>query len=391
MVGTTVSNKTPALISFIVNMYNIVIERRVFMDLNKQLLIDVTQSRGIAGNEGQVRDLFKEYTKDIADEFVQDGLGSIYAKSEGNESGPVVLAGAHLDEVGFMVKSITDKGFIKFVTIGGWWSQVVLAQQVEITTGDGKVIHGVTGSKPPHVLTAEARKKPIDMDDIFIDIGATSKEQAEEWGIRPGDMITPYIETRRLNPESPFLLAKAWDNRIGVAVAIELLKHAKEKGHPNTLFAGANVQEEVGLRGAKTAANLISPDIAIALDTGTAGDTPGMTQKEADSILGKGPQVIVYDASMVGHKGLRDFVVSIAEKHDIPFQYTFIPGGGTDAGSFHQSGEGIPSIAITVPVRYLHSHTSVIHEDDYKNTVKLVNALVDELDESAYQTIIENG
>ena len=355
-----------------------------------KMLVDLTEVRGIAGNEGQVRQLFKNLVADYSQDFVQDGLGSIYAKHEGQADGPTLMLGAHMDEVGFMVQSITDKGFIKFTTIGGWWSQVVLAQEVEITTRKGDVYHGVTGSKPPHVLNAEARKKPIDMDDIFIDVGATSKKQVEAWGIRPGDMITPFIKTRRMNPDSPFLLAKAWDNRIGMAVAVEVLKFTHSHDHPNVIFAGANVQEEIGLRGAKTAAHLVNPQIGIALDTGTAGDTPGMTEKEADSILGKGPQVIIKDGSMIGHKGLREFVTDLAERRNIPFQYTFIPGGGTDAGSFHQTRDGIPSIAITVPVRYLHSHTSVIHEDDFKYTVQLVQAIVEELDQAAYQTIIEN-
>lgn len=359
------------------------------MSINEALLINLTEANGIGGNEGQVRELFKKETQDVAETFVQDGLGGIFAQHTGNAEGPRVMIAGHLDEVGFMVTQITDKGFLKFQTIGGWWSQVVLAQQVTVTTRSGKTFHGVTGAKPPHVLTAEARQKPIDIKDIFVDLGASSKEQVLEWGIRPGDMITPYIKTQRLNG-TPFLLGKAWDNRIGVAVAIEVLKNLAASGHDTVLFAGANVQEEVGLRGAKVATHLIQPDISIALDTGTAGDTPGMTPQEADSVLGQGPQVIVFDASMIGHKGFREFVVDIAEAEGIPFQYTFIPGGGTDAGSQHQALNGVPSIAITVPVRYLHSHTSVIHEDDFVNTVKLVTAIIKKLNHDSLKTIHEN-
>ena len=360
------------------------------MEINEKLLVKLTEANAIAGNEGQVRKLFKEEAQPYAEEFLEDGLGGIFARHTGDKEGPRILMAAHMDEVGFMVNRITEKGFLHFITIGGWWSQVVLAHQVTVTTRDGKEYLGVTGSKPPHVLTPEVRKKPIDIKDVFIDVGASSKEEVEEMGIRPGDMVTPYIKTRRMN-DTPFWLGKAWDNRIGCAVAIDVLQHAHENKHPNILFSGANVQEEIGLRGAKVSPNLVRPDIAIALDTGTAGDTPGMTAQEADSELGKGPQVIVYDASMVGHKGLRDFVIEVAEKHDIPFQYTFIPGGGTDAGSFHTLQTGIPSIAITVPVRYLHSETSVIHEDDYKNTVRLVNAILDELDADALQRIRDNA
>lgn len=345
------------------------------MEVNEQMLKELTEANGIGGHERQVREVFKQWTDGYAQDYLQDGLGGIFAKHVGAEDGPRVMMAAHLDEVGFMVSQITDKGFLKFVPIGGWWSQVVLAQQVTVTTREGKTFRGVTGSKPPHVLPADNRKVAMELSDIFVDIGASSKEQVMEWGIRPGDMITPYIETTRLN-DTPFLLGKAWDNRIGVAVAIEVLKEAATVGHQTVLFAGANVQEEVGLRGAKGATHLLKPDLTIALDTGTAGDTPGMTLDEADSILGNGPQVLIYDASMIPHRGLRDFVIRVAEEEGIPFQYTTIKGGGTDAGVQHTSLDGIPSIAITVPVRYLHSHTSVIHEDDYRNTVKLVKAIL---------------
>jgi len=349
--------------------------------LNKneeQLLIDLTTARGVPGNEEEVRKVYKKYAEQFTDDIFYDGLGSIIAKHDSGK-GPKVFISGHMDEVGFMVTKITDKGFIEFQTLGGWWGQVMLAQQVEIKTQEGKIIHGVIGSKPPHVLTAEVRNKPYDIKDMFIDIGATSKEEATEWGIRPGDMVTPYIGYRRMN-DGKFLLAKAWDNRIGTAVSLRVLENLAKEGHPNVLFAGSDVQEEVGLRGARTSTHLVDPDIAIALDTGTAGDTPGMTPKEADSVLGKGPQILIFDASMIPHKKLLNFVIQVAEEMAIPFQYTVITGGGTDAGQMHVSRNGVPSIAITVPVRYLHSHTSIIHEEDYFNTVKLVTEIVKRLD-----------
>jgi len=284
-----------------------------------------------------------------------------------------------MDEVGFMVTKITAKGFIEFQTLGGWWGQVMLAQEVLISNREGKEFHGIIGSKPPHVLTMEARKKPYEIKDMFIDIGASSKEEVESWGIQPGDMITPHIETKRLNG-SKFLIGKAWDNRIGTAVVLKVLENLSKEGHPNIIFAGANVQEEVGLRGARTLTHLVKPDIAFALDTGTAGDTPGMTAKEADSVLGDGPQIFVYDKSMIAHQGLKNFVMDTAVELNIPYQAAFMPGGGTDAGQMHLSLNGIPSLAIGVPVRYLHSHGSVIHEDDYLNMVKLVTAVVKKLD-----------
>lgn len=352
----------------------------------EQLLIDLTNAKGVPGNEGEVREVFKQYAEPFADKIMYDGLGSVIAKRVGDKEGPKIYFSGHLDEVGFMVTQITEKGFIKFQTLGGWWGQVMLAQQVQIKTGKGDLYHGVIGSKPPHVLTAEARKQPYDVAEMFIDIGASSDKQVAEWGIKPGDMITPYIEYRRMN-DTKFMLAKAWDNRIGTAVSLRVLENLATEGHPNILFAGSDVQEEVGLRGAQTSTHLVDPDIAFALDTGTAGDTPGMTPKEADSELGKGPQILIFDASMIPHKKLRDFVIQVAEENNIPFQYTVITGGGTDAGRMHLTRNGVPSLAITVPVRYLHSHTSMIHEDDYLNTVKLVTEVVKRLDKEMVEKL----
>lgn len=355
---------------------------------DKELLMlkELTDARGVPGNEKEVREVFVKYAEKAASSITFDGLGSVIAKHVGDKTGPKVLFASHLDEVGFMVTAITEEGFIKFQTLGGWWSQVMLAQQVQLITSKGKTLHGVIGCKPPHVLTVEVRNKVYDIQEMFIDIGATNKEEALSWGVKPGDMVTPYIEFKRLN-HSKFLLAKAWDNRIGTAVTLKVLGNIAREGHPNKAFAVGNVQEEVGLRGAKTSTYLVDPDIAFALDTGTAGDTPGMTEKEADSKLGKGPQIIIYDASMVAHKELRDFVVGIAEELNIPFQFTVITGGGTDAGSQHVTRNGIPSLAITVATRYLHSHTSIIHEEDYLNTVKLMTEVVKRLDSKTVEKI----
>lgn len=349
------------------------------MEQEELFLKELTDARGVPGNEEEVRAVFKKYAKPYANDIFYDGLGSIIAKHVGTGGGPKIFISGHMDEVGFMVTQITPEGFIKFQTLGGWWGQVMLAQQVEIKTAAGELIHGVIGSKPPHVLSAEARKQPYEVSEMFIDIGATSADEVKKWGIKPGDMVTPYIEYRRLNG-SKFLLAKAWDNRIGTAVSLKVLENLAKDGHPNVLFAGSDVQEEVGLRGAQTSSHLVNPDIAFALDTGTAGDTPGMTPKEADSKLGEGPQILIFDASMIPHKKLLEFVVSVAEELSIPFQYTVITGGGTDAGKMHLTRDGVPSLAITVPTRYLHSHTSVIHEDDYHNTVRLVTEVIKRLD-----------
>lgn len=356
------------------------------LDPTLSMLKELTDAKGIPGNEREVREVMKKYITPYADEITTDGLGGLIAKKEGQANGPKIMLSGHLDEVGFMVKQIDDKGFIRFQTVGGWWSQVMLAQRVTVVTSKGESITGVIGSKPPHVLSPEARKKPFDIKDMFIDIGATSKEEAESWGVRPGDMIVPYFEFTVMKNEK-FLLAKAWDNRIGCAIVVDVLKNLQKENHPNIVYGVATAQEEVGLRGAKTAAYKIEPDIGIALDVGTAGDTPGMTEKESLSKLGDGPQIIVYDHSLVSHRGLREFVVDLAEELNIPYQFESIPGGGTDAGAISLTKAGVPALAITVSTRYLHSNASVIHRDDYENTVKLVTEVVKRLDWDTVNTI----
>ncbi|MBD8026267.1 M42 family metallopeptidase [Ureibacillus sp. Re31] len=357
------------------------------LDQTLTMLKELTDANGIPGNERAPREVMRKYIEPYADEIETDNLGSLIAKKVGDANGPKIMVAGHLDEIGFMVTQIDEKGFVKFQTVGGWWSHVMLSQRVTITTRKGEEIIGVIGSKPPHILPADQRKKVVDMKELFIDIGATSKEEAQGWGIRPGDMITPYFEFNVMKNEK-MLLAKAWDNRIGCAIAIDVLKQLQDIKHPNVVYGVGNVQEEVGLRGAKTSTFKIKPDIGFAVDVGVAGDTPGITPKESTSKLGDGPQIIIFDASMVGHKGLRDFVVDVAEENNIPYQFDSTPGGGTDAGSIHLTANGVPAMAIGIASRYIHSHAAVIHRDDYHNTVKLLVEIIRKLDRDTVNKII---
>ncbi len=358
------------------------------LDETLTMLKDLTDAKGIPGNEREPRDVMKKYIEPYADEVTTDGLGSLIAKKTGKENGPKIMVAGHLDEVGFMITQIDDKGFLRFQTVGGWWSQVMLAQRVTVVTKKGDVT-GVIGSKPPHILSPEARKKPVEIKDMFIDIGASSKEEAMEWGIRPGDQVVPYFEFTVLNNEK-MLLAKAWDNRIGCAIAIDVLKQLKGTDHPNIVYGVGTVQEEVGLRGAKTSANFIQPDIAFGVDVGIAGDTPGVSEKEAMGKMGKGPQIILYDASMVSHKGLRDFVTDTADELNIPYQFDSMAGGGTDSGAIHVSANGVPALSITIATRYIHSHAAMLHRDDYENAVKLIVEVIKRLDEETVKNITFN-
>jgi endoglucanase len=349
------------------------------MDDTLQMLKDLTDAPGVPGQEGPVRDVMARYLAPHG-ELMYDNLGSIVAMSRGKHAGddaPRVLVAGHMDEVGFMVTLITDEGFLKFQTLGGWWEQVMLAQRVTVRTRKGELT-GVFGSKPPHILTADERKKMVDKSEMFIDIGVMNKQEALDAGVRPGDPIIPVCEfTQMANPK--MLLAKAWDNRFGCAVAVQTLALLGDN-HPNILYSGATVQEEVGLRGAGTLTNMVKPDIAISVDVGIAGDTPGIKKHEAQSKMGDGPIILIYDASLIPSLKLRNFFIDVAEDEKIPYQFDTVAAGGTDGGRMQLSHSGAPTINIGVPARYIHSATSMIHLDDLNNASRLVAAVVKRLD-----------
>ncbi|GAE30146.1 M42 family metallopeptidase [Halalkalibacter hemicellulosilyticus] len=355
------------------------------MDVRLNMLKELTDANGIPGNEKEVREVMTKHIAPYADEVTTDRLGSLVAKKVGDKNGPKIMIAGHLDEIGFMVTSIDDKGFLRFQTVGGWWEQVMLAQRVTIMTNKGNV-PGVVGSKPPHILPPEARRKPVDKKDMFIDIGASSKEEALDFGVRPGDSVVPVCDFTVMKNEK-YLMAKAWDNRIGCAIAIDVLRELKGVNHPNVVYGVGTVQEEVGLRGARTSAHLIEPDIAFGVDVGIAGDTPGVTEKEALAKMGEGPQIVLYDASMISHKGLRDFVTDIADERSIPYQFDAMSGGGTDSGAIHLTANGVPALSITVATRYIHSHAAILHRDDYENAVKLIVEVIKKLDHDTVKAI----
>lgn len=346
------------------------------LDLFKSL----TELQGAPGNEHLVRAFMKEELEKYSDDIIQDNLGGVFGVKKG--TGPRVMVAGHMDEVGFMVTKITKNGMIRFQTLGGWWSQVLLAQRVQVMTDDGPVI-GVIGSIPPHNLTPEQRKNPMEIKNMLIDIGADDKEDAEKIGIKPGQSILPICPFTPMANEKK-ILAKAWDNRYGCGLSIELLKELQNDTLPNELYSGATVQEEVGLRGAQVAANMIQPDIFYALDASPANDMSG-DEKEFGQ-LGKGALLRIFDRTMITHRGMRDFILDTAESKEIPYQY-FISQGGTDAGRVHLSGNGVPSAVIGICSRYIHTSASIIHVDDYAAAKELLINLVKNTDQTTVDSI----
>ncbi|MBP1968930.1 endoglucanase [Virgibacillus natechei] len=350
------------------------------LDLFKNL----TELQGAPGNEHLVRSFMREELGKYSDEIIQDNLGGVFGVKHGE--GPKVMVAGHMDEVGFMVTQITKNGMIRFQPLGGWWSQVLLAQRMQVMTDNGPVT-GVIGSIPPHNLTEEQRKKPMEIKNMLIDIGADDQEDAEKIGIRPGQAIVPNTPFTPMANEKK-ILAKAWDNRYGCGLSIELMKELQNETIPNQLYSGATVQEEVGLRGAQVAANMINPDIFYAMDASPANDASG--DEEAFGQLGKGALLRIFDRTMITHRGMREFILDTAESNHIPYQY-FVSQGGTDAGRVHISNNGVPSAVVGICSRYIHTSASMIHIDDYAAAKELIVKLVKETDQNTLEQIRQSS
>ena len=346
------------------------------MDRTQQLLQELTEAHGVSGHEAQVRAIARRYMEPLG-AIEQDRIGSLVCRQ--GEAGPRVMLSGHMDEVGFMAHHITKEGCLKFHPLGGWWDQVLLGQQIVVKTHKGDLA-GVIGATPPHKLSADKRKKVMEKKDMYIDIGATSKKEAEEMGVRLGDPVVPATTFQVLGNGKSYM-SKAFDNRVGVALTIDALRHFSQAPHPNVLYGVATVMEEVGCRGAKTSAEVINPDVAIILEVDICGDVPGIEPEESDVKLGAGPTLSLLDARMIPNLGLRDLVIETARELEIPLQFSTLTGGATDGSQIHLHHIGVPTVVLGVPARHIHSHAAIIHRDDYDQALKLLVAVVEKLDE----------
>jgi len=337
------------------------------------LMKELTQAFGIPGDEKEVSRILKKHYETLSDEIIYDNLGSIFAvkKSKNPDAKTLMIAG-HMDEVGFIVSKINEKGSLSLVPLGGWWNQTLLGQRVLVKTKSGKKIKGTIGSIPPHLLTDKERNAPMDIKNMLVDIGQTTKAEAESLGIVMG---SPVIL------EGPFeileggkrLLAKSWDNRYGCIMGIELLQALKDTELDVHLVVGASVQEEVGIRGAQTATYMINPDAAIVFDCSPANDASG--DKDSFGQLGKGPLVRFTDANYLPHRGFIDHYTDVLEANGINYQY-YQSLGGTDAGAIHKSFEGVMTLTMCICARNIHTNSSIIDVSDYENARKAALAMV---------------
>jgi putative aminopeptidase FrvX len=356
------------------------------MDFTLNLLKELTETSGVSGYETPIRSLVRKYLEKYG-ELTQDKIGSVICRKQGTSEKPRIMLAGHMDEIGFMVKQITPEGFIKFLPLGGWFDQVLLGQRVIIQSLKGDVV-GVIGAKPPHLLPADERDKVVKRKDMYIDIGASSKDDVDAAGIRLGDPIVPRADFVELAGGLTYL-SKAFDDRVGTALVISTMQELQQKSHPNTVYGVATVMEEVGIRGATTSVRAVDPDVAIVLESDIAGDVPGIKPDESAIKLGQGPTIVLYDTRMIPNIKFRDLVLETAKQIEVPVQLSAIEGGATDGGMIHLHGLGVPTLVIGVAARHIHSHSSIIHRHDYDNTVKLLSALIDRLDARTVASLTE--
>jgi putative aminopeptidase FrvX len=352
----------------------------------KKIYKDLVNLPGISGQEKYVRNYMRLNLEKISEEIVEDNLGSVFGGINLDSNGPTVMIAGHMDEVGAMVKEITKNGLIKLLPIGGISPSVVISQHMNIVIEDGTFVPGVIGAKPPHLLRDKSTTQVSSFDDFFLDIGADSYDHAKELGVRIGQQVV-FENNYKESKDGKKIFSKAWDNRFGSAMTLDILETIKKEDLNCRLFAGANVQEEVGLRGATTSSFKLKPDLFIAVDCSPCSDT--FEQSEVGGTLGAGFMVRFYDPRALLHQGMKKFIEEVAEKNNIKFQY-YNSMGGTDAAAVQLSREGVLVCTIGMPSRYIHSTTSIIHKDDYLAVKSQILAMLKEINWDKIKEIKKN-
>ena len=336
----------------------------------KSLLEKLSNAHGISGYEKEVREIVGKELKPYVDKIETDKLGNLIATKNGGK--PSVMIAAHMDEIGFMVKYIDEKGFVYFAKSGGWFDQTLLNQRIFIHTKKGSVL-GVVGSKPPHMMKAEEAKKVIEIDSMYIDIGAKSEKDARKIGVEVGDTIT--LDRKLEFLSNKMVTGKALDNRAGLTIMIEAARILSKMKTKSEVYFVGTVQEEIGLKGARTAAYSLNPSVAVAVDTTIPGDHPGIEKKSSSLELGKGAVITVSDAEgrgIVVTESTLDWMKNSAKKGKIPYQLSVMEGGMTDAAIINLTRQGIPSGGISIATRYIHSPVEVLNLDDLRQCAKLI-------------------
>jgi endoglucanase len=358
------------------------------------LLERLANAAGPSGFEDPVRKLMVDEMKPFASSVTFDGMGSIVATQSGatqsgatqsGAAGPRIMIDAHMDELGGMIRRITPNGFLSMQMLGGWLDQALVDQRWTIIGSKGPV-RAVTGIRDVHVVPPEERARVYSRDSLFLDVGAKSAEEVRALGIESGDPVVPDAPFAILNGTDQYL-GKAWDDRVGCAVIVETMRRLFNSPHKAQLFFVITTQEEIGLRGAHTAADFVKPDIGIALEAGVAGDVFGAHPEESQARLGAGPGIFLYDSSALPNRKFVQFVKETARASQIPLQLDLVQGYGDDSAEIQKSTAGVPTVNLIVPTRYTHAHNGIINRKDFDRMVELLVALLGGLDEAKVRQI----
>lgn len=345
-------------------------------DRTIELLRLLSNTAGAPGFEEPIRKVMVDEMRPFASSITFDGMGSIIATQ--GTTGPKIMVDAHMDELGGMVRRITPKGFLTMQMLGGWLDQALVDQRWVIIGSKGPV-KAVTGIRDVHVVPADERTRVYSRDSLYLDVGATSEAEVRAMGISVGDPIVPDAPFEVLNGTGNYL-GKAWDDRVGCAVVIEAMRRLAATPHPNQIVYAITTQEEIGLRGAHTAADVIKPALGIAIEGGITGDVFPGRPEETQAVLGGGPVLFVYDSSALPNRKLSAFVKQTAADKKLPLQLDLVQGYGDDSAEIQKSNGGVPTVNLLVPARYTHAHNGVINRRDFDQMVELLVAMLQKLD-----------
>ena len=346
-------------------------------DRTEQLLQRLSDAPGPPGAEEPVRAIMVSEMKAFATEPLRfDGMGSVIAQQ--GTTGPRIMIDAHMDELGGMVRRITPGGFLTMQMLGGWLDQALVDQRWIILGSKGPV-HAVTGIRDIHVVPADERTRPFSRDQMYLDIGAKDAAEAAALGVSPGDPVVPDSPFVALNGTQNYL-GKAWDDRVGCAVLVEAMRRTAKLPHANQLFFVATTQEEIGLRGARTAAQTVKPEIGIAIEGGITGDTFLGHPEETQAKLGGGPGLFLYDSSTIPNRKFVTFVKKTAAAKSLPLQLDVVQGYGDDSAEMQTTNGGTPTVNLVAPIRYTHAHNGILNRRDFDQLVDLVVAMLTQMD-----------
>ena len=372
-----------AAVALLAASYSAIVNAAPAQDRTIETLQKISDAAGPPGFEEPVRAVLVDMMKPLAQTLRYDGMGSIIATQ--GTSGPRIMVDAHMDELGGMVRRITPNGLLTMQMLGGWLDQALVDKRWVIIGSKGPV-KAVTGIRDIHVVPAEERTKVFPRDMLYLDVGAKTEAEVRALGIEPGDPIVPDAPFEVLNGTQNYL-GKGWDDRVGCAVVVEAMRRLANEAHPNQVSWVITTQEEIGLRGAHTAADAVKPDIGIAIEGGITGDVYPGRPEETQAKLGAGPGFFLYDTSTIPNRKMVAFVKQTAAERKLPLQADLVQGYGDDSAEIQKSNGGVPTINLVVPIRYTHAFNGILNRQDFDQMVDLVVAMIKKLDANEVKRI----